>query len=144
MTAASTAAQAETGEADFASGLDGDVAQLRITLPYVNVPAATGPSDQVHRTATVFAVCLWIRLATPRWHLTSIAELIDRSEIGRHVGPGGWNGDDVLLLRVPFATSLAGLRGEQMRARYRSGTGSGLSSLEIQAVADLRFDLTKT
>lgn len=138
---ASTPAEADAGHVDLATVAAGAAMQLRVTLPYVATDAAVPPRGTLLRTASLFSLCAWIALDRPRWSFDSVAELIDRSEFGRHIAAGGWQASgDALILRVPLNTVLRGHYGERLMARIQGG---GLQQLEVQAVTDLRLDPTR-
>jgi hypothetical protein len=115
------------------------VYRWRITLPFVGPGVAIEAGQSTVHTATFFSLCAWIRLAEPRWRFRSAGELLERSEISRHVGTGAWSGgaEDVLLLRVPLSIALHGRLGEKVAARL---TGGALRLLEIYPAVDLRFE----
>lgn len=139
QTIASSAAEVERGHADLAAPAPGDLYHWRITLPFMDTGVAIEAGQSTVQTATFFSLCAWIRLAEPRWRFRSAGELLERSEISRHVGSGGWSGgaEDVLLLRVPMSIALRGRLGEKVSARL---TGGALSLLEIYPAVDLRFE----
>ncbi|MCW5736971.1 MAG: hypothetical protein KIS73_22790 [Enhydrobacter sp.] len=138
---ASTPAQADAGHVDLATPAAGTAMQLRVTLPYVASDAAAPARDTLLRTASLFSLCAWIALDRPRWRFENVAELIERSEFGRHEAPRGWQATgDALILRVPLNTVLRGNHGERLMARIKGG---GLQHLEVQAVTDLRLDPTR-
>ena len=136
---ASSAAEIERGYTDLATAAAGNVYRWRVTLPYLDPGVAVEAGETVRRTATFFSICAWIRLASPRWRFSSLAELIDRSELGRHTGVDGWKGgsEDIVLLRIPLSISLRGKFGEKIRARL---TGGGCSLIEVSPAVDLRFE----
>ena len=90
LAVASSAAEIERGYTDLAPVAAGNVYRWRVTLPYLDPGVAVEAGETVRRTATFFSLCAWIRLASPRWRFSSLAELIDRSELGRHTGVDGW------------------------------------------------------
>lgn len=139
ITVASTAGEIEQGYADLAAPLQGDVYRWRITLPYVDAGVAVQAGETVLRTATFFSLCAWLRLAAPRWIFGSLADLIERSEMSRHIGAGASNAgsDDLILLRVPLSIHLHGKFDERLRARLNGGA---LRVLEIYPAVDLRFE----
>jgi hypothetical protein len=139
QTVASSAAEIERGHTDLAAPAAGDVYRWRITLPFVDPGVAIEAGQSTVHTATFFSLCAWIRLAEPRWRFRSAGELLERSEISRHVGTGEWRGgaEDVLLLRVPFSIALRDRLGEKVAARL---TGGALRLLEIYPTVDLRFE----
>lgn len=141
---AATVAQAEASFANLGAAAAGQVMQLRITLPYAASDAAAPPRDTLMRTASLFSLCAWLALDRPRWTFNSLAELIERSEFGRHEGRASWLAEsDALLLRVPLHATLRGVRRERLMARLNVSSTSRLKHLEIQAVTDLRLDPTE-
>jgi hypothetical protein len=140
-TAAATAAAFDAGYRDLPSAIAGDVFQWRITLPYVDPGVVAAVGETVLRTATLFSLCAWVRLAAPRWRFASLGEIIDRSEMSRHVATAGWDGsDDAVIVRLPLSAALRGAHRELLRARVTSAAAASLGVVEIHAVADLRFD----
>lgn len=139
---ASTAVEVEAGQATLVVPLGGDVMQIRVTLPYQDPGTATPERETIVRTATLFGLCAWIVQDAGRWHFGSVAELIDRSEIGRHLAGMAWQAsDDVAILRLPVTAMLRGSFGEKLRARFVAGpAGVALTNAEVYAVADLRID----
>lgn len=138
---ASTAADIDAGHATLPTPLQGDMMQFRAILPYAAPATAAGPRETTLRTATLFSLCAWVELVHSRWHFTSLAELIERSEVGRHGANVGWGGAyDVLILRIPLMTGLRGARKEKIGTRLTAGGAIQLKHLEVQAVADLRFE----
>jgi|LNAP01.1.fsa_nt_gb hypothetical protein len=141
---ASSAAQAEAGHVNLPAAAAGGAMQLRVSLPYIATDAATPPRETLMRTAAMFSLCSWVQLDEPRWVFRSVAELIDRSEFGRHEARAGWqNSVDTLILRVPLNMVLRGTRQERLAARISSGSPIRLQHLEVQAVTDLRLDPTE-
>ena len=136
---ASTSAEIDRGYANLPAAANGNVYQLRVLLPYAEPGSAVTPADSLLYTAVVFALCVWIELDAPRWRFSSLAQMIDRSELTRHLAAAAWNAaDDVALLRVPLNFALRGRFAETIRARLSPGTG--LSLVEVAPVTDLRFE----
>jgi hypothetical protein len=139
---ANTAAVLEEGRVDLGAALSGDVLQWRVTLPYADPGVASPDADSVARTATLYMLAAWIRMASTRWRFDNVAQLIERSEIGRYAAVGGWDGtDDVLLARIPLEATLRGGRSDALRARLVGDPS--LSLLEAQAVVDLGHELAE-
>ncbi len=137
---AQTGAEIARGSRQLAQPLAGDFFRWRVTLPYLDPGVATPPGEQATRTAVVFRLCAWIALAERRWLFRSLAELLERAELARHLQPGGWDGNaDVALLRLPLEVVIRGGRGERLRARLVGQPGA-IDLLELHAVADLRHD----
>jgi hypothetical protein len=130
----------DQAHADISPALEGDVLQWRVTLPYVDPGVAARPGDAARRTAVVFSLCAWMRLAASRWHFESIAEMIDRSELTRHTQPGGLGDADLAVLRIPLQATVRGARGERMRARLTGDAVEAMELVEVWAIADLRHD----
>lgn len=138
---AQSAADIARGFVDLGAPLAGDLFRWRVTLPYLDPGVAAAVGEQVHRTAVVFRLCAWISLAQSRWRFTSLAQVIERSELARHFQVAGWDGTaDVALLRVPLDAILRGGRGERVRARITGDPGSTPLVIEAHAIADLRHD----
>jgi hypothetical protein len=138
---AGTVVEAEAGHVDLPAPAAGAAMQLRVSLPYFATDAATPPRETLLRTASLFSLCAWVALDRPRWVFDSVAELIDRSEFGRHAAPAAWQTvSDVLILRVPLNIVLRCARRERLTARISGAGAAGLQHLEIQAVTDLRLD----
>jgi hypothetical protein len=136
---ATTAAEIDNGFTDLAAPAAGQVFQLRVTLPYANPATAVTPADSLLYTATFFTLCVWINLRRSRWIFSSLAEILERSELVRHLAPAAWTGGhDVALLRIPLTFALRGRFNESIRARV--GAGSSLAVVEIAAQSDLRFE----
>ena len=139
---AQTADELSRGSRELALPLAGDFFRWRVTLPYLDPGVASPAGEQATRTAVVFRLCAWIALAHRRWVFGSLGEILERSELVRHLQPGGWDGtSDVALLRLPLETALRGGRSERLRARLTGQPGS-LSVVELHALADLRHDLS--
>jgi hypothetical protein len=139
QTIASSAAEIDAGFTDLAAPAAGHVFQLRVTFPYADPATAVTPADSLLYTATLFTLCVWINLRRPRWVFSSLAEIIERSELVRHLAPASWSGGhDVALLRIPLTFALRGRFHESIRARL--STGSSLVVVEIVAQSDLRFE----
>jgi hypothetical protein len=131
------------GYRDLGTPAGGDGFRWRVTLPYGDPGVATPPGERPGRTAVVLTLCAFIALANPRWHFTSLADLLERAELARHVERGGWDGQaDVALLQVPLEAVLRGGRDERLRARLVGDPG-GLDTLELHAIADLRHDASE-
>ena len=84
---AQTAAELSRGSRELALPLAGDFFRWRVTLPYLDPAVATPPGEQATRTAVVFRLCAWIALAHRRWVFGSLSELLERSELVRHLQP---------------------------------------------------------
>ncbi len=138
-TIVSSSSAIERGYAELAPPAIGELYRWRIRLPYVDPGGSSRTGESAPRTATFYSLGAWIRLARPRWHFSSLAELLARGEAGPILSPGGWKDgtEDLLLLRVPFSIHLHGRSKEKLKARL---TGGGLSYLTIHPDVDLRFE----
>ena len=138
---AATAAEISAGRRELDAALAGEVFRWQVTLPYSLPDVASPQAVSLPQTAVMFMLAAWIRMHSSRWRFASLAELIERSELSRHAGEASWqDGDDAIILRMPLDAALRGGRGEQLRARLLSDSGTALTTAEICAVANLGFD----
>jgi|GEM_PF-3513504 len=141
QTVAQTATEIAAGHRDLSVPLAGDVLEWTVRLPFFD-PGTAGRGDQpVLRTAAVFSLSAWIPMARHRYRFDSIAEILERAELSRHVAASAFNGtDDGFALRIPLAVLLRGRLRERIRARLSGAGASSVKSLELHVVGDLAFE----
>ncbi len=137
---AATGPALAAGQSAFTPALTASLLRWRLELDFLPVGQAAYAEEAVLRTSTFFLLGTWIRLASPWWTITSLADLIHRGEADRELRPQGWDGHlDACLLRLPLGLELTGRLKEKVGARLR-GAGQALKLMEIQAVTDVWYE----
>ena len=73
-----------------------------MTLKY-SPPGQGAHQDDPVRTAAIYRLGFRYRQSDSRWHFHSLAQLVGRSDVSRHVQPNGWNGNlDLAILKIPL------------------------------------------
>jgi hypothetical protein len=129
-------AELDAGHLELAAPAPCDRYRLRIELDFVAIGQAAHRESAALRTSVVFAAGAWVVLDSPWWTIRSLADLLQRAELGRELRPAGYDGSwDVCIARLPLGAEVRGRRGERLRARIAQ-PGDALRMLEIRAVTD--------
>lgn len=124
------------GSLHFPAPVQADHFRWEVALRFAESGESAYASEAVQRTPVLFTLGVWVELHASPWRFDNLAELIHKSDLGRELAAGGWDGEqDLITLRLPLQTSLSGERGEEVRARLVTA-GDPLRLLEVNVQAE--------